>query len=170
MNIRRLAFYGTALLIVFGTAIATTYLCLEHFGYSRHAAPAGVSAAHAWAHQIGLNHEQEAKLEPLEKALQKDLSDLQIKLAQERIALCALMRQDFSDPKELDAYIRRVGALEAEQQKRVVQHLLTMRGLLTPDQKEKFFDAIMQGICQGCRTSTGNGKDMCGMCKLHTMK
>lgn len=164
MNFRRLAIYGVVLLFVFGTAIATTYLCLEHFVYSRRMLPAGVTASHAWAHQIGMTKDQEKKLEPMEAALQKDLDSIQLKLAQERMALCSLMHKGSQDSKELDGYINRVGTLEAEQQRRVVRHLLAMRDILTPEQKDKFFTAIMQGICQGCRTSLKMNKDMCGMC------
>lgn len=166
MNSRRLIFYGLGLFLVFGTALATTYFGLEHFVYSRRSLPAGVMASHPWAHQIGLNKDQEAKLEPMEATLQKDLDGIQLKLARERLVLCSLMHKGSKDSQELDQYINRVGALEAEQQRRVVRHLLAMRDILTPEQKDKFFTAIMEGICQGCRASLKMDKDMCGMCPI----
>lgn len=163
---KKLTIWGSAFILIFGIALATSYLCLKHFEAGRQSVPAGVVSAHEWAHSIGLTKDQEKKLEPMELSLKTDIDSLQIKLAQERIALCSLMHSASGDSKELDAYINRIGALEAEQQRRVVGHLLAMRDILTPIQKDKFFAAIMQGICQGCRTSTGNNKDMCGMCNM----
>ena len=170
MRNKRLLLGGALGLFVFGVGLASTYLGLEHFAFNRQGAGSGVYAAHDWAHHIGLTREQEQKLEPLEKSLQQDLDNIQVKLAQDRMALCSLMRQEPADTKELDRYINQVAQLEAEQQRRVVGHLLAMRDILSPAQKEKFFSAIMQGICKGCRTSTGNGKDMCGLCKLPNAK
>ena len=164
MNKRVISFV-IAGLVLFGLALGTTYLCARHFAAGQ-GGSGNIYASHNWAHEIGLSKEQEKQLEPLEKTLQKDLSSIQLKLAQDRMALCSLMRQEPADTKELDTYITRVAQLEAEQQRRVVQHLLAMRDILTPAQKDKFFSAIMQGICQGCRMSTHSGKDMCGMCNL----
>lgn len=167
MNLKRGVLVGVGLVLTLGVAIVTTYLCLEHFVFSRRATvPQGVVAAHAWAHTIGLSKEQEDRLKPLDASLEKDVKTLQLKLAQERMALCSLLRDGVSDSKELDDYVARVGALESQQQRRVVQHLIEMRNVLTPEQKDKFFNAIMQDICQGCRTTVGHGKDMCGMCAM----
>lgn len=166
MKVRRGFLIGAALLFTLGVAMVTTYLCLEHFVFSRRTAPQGVVAAHAWAHKIGLTPDQEEKLKPLDASLEKDLKGLQVKLAQERMALCTLLRDGTSDSKELDEYVARVGALESQQQRRVVQHLIVMREILTPDQKGKFFNAIMQDICLGCRMTIGDEKDMCGMCAI----
>ncbi len=166
MKVRRGFLIGAAVVLTLGVAMVTTYLCLEHFVFSRRTAPQGVVAAHAWAHRIGLTPNQEEKLKPLDASLQKDLKGLQVKLAQERMALCSLLRDGTSDSKELDEYVARVGALESQQQRRVVQHLFVMRDILTPDQKKKYFNAIMQDICQGFRTTIGDDGDLCGMCAL----
>lgn len=160
---KRLLVGATLGLFVFGVALAATYLCLEHFAFSRRETGPGVYSAHNWVHQIGLTKEQEQKLEPLEKSLQQDLKKIQVKLAQDRIALCSLMRQEPSDTKELDKYINQVAQLEAEQQRRVIQHLLVVRNILTPTQRDKFFAAIMQDICVGCRTAVPGQKCLCGM-------
>ncbi len=167
MNIKRLTFFFVGFLLIFGVALGATYLCLEHFVFSRQVEqPKSMVNAHGWSNAIGLTKAQEEKLRPLEAALEKDIKGLQLKLAQERMSLCSLLRDDASDSKKLDDYVSRVGALESQQQRRVVEHLIEMRDILTTDQKDKFFNAIMQDICQGCRTTIGNGKDMCGMCAI----
>jgi Spy/CpxP family protein refolding chaperone len=73
------------------------------------------------------------------------------------------MHNASGDSKELDAYIKRIGALESEQQRRVVQHLMKMRDILTPAQRDQFFAAIMQRICVGCRTAVPGHTCVCGM-------
>ena len=160
---KRLMAWGSAIILIFGVALATTYLCAKHFMASRHSAPVGLEMAHQWAHSIGLTKDQEKKLEPMEASLKKDIDEIQVKLAQERIALCSLMHNSTGDSKELDAYIHRIGVLEAEQQRRVVQHLMGMRDILTPAQRDQFFAAIMQQICVGCRTAVPGHKCVCGM-------
>lgn len=153
----------SAFVLFFGFAVVTTYLCAKHLTAGRHNAPDGVFGAHEWAHSIGLTKEQEKRLEPMEASLKKDVDGMQVKLAQERIALCSLMHNSSGNSKELDAYIQRIGVLEAEQQRRVVQHLMAMRDILTPAQRDQFFAAIMQQICVGCRTAVPGHKCLCGM-------
>lgn len=165
MNLKQRIFTGSFFLIIFGLLLLTTYLCLDHFAI-RHGltAPQGVINAHVWAHSIGLTKEQEDKLEPLESALEKDINVLQMKLAQERMGLCSLIRNGGSNSKDIDDYVARVGLLESQQLKRVLHHLISMRDLLTPEQKNSFFDAVMRDICAGCRSAAGDGADLCGMC------
>lgn len=153
---------------VLGLAILTSFLCLKHFSQSRMSS--GTVAAQTWAKKVNLSTEQKKKLEPLEASLNRDVAALQVRLASERMALCSLMRQEPADKSELDKYINSVSALEAEQQRRVVQHLLAVRDILTPQQKDQFFTAIMQDICQGCRAMTGSQIDMCAQCPIGNKK
>lgn len=167
MNIKRLTFFGVGFLLIFGLALATTYLCLEHFVFSRRAEiHNGTVNALAWSRTIRMTKEQDQRLKPLEASLKKDLKGLQLKLAQERMALCSLLRDGSTDSKELDGYVARVAALESQQQRCVIQHLVAIREILTLEQKNQFFNAIMQDICQGCRTTIGDDGDLCGMCAL----
>lgn len=167
MNIKRLIFFGVGFLLILGVGLGTTYLCLKHFVYSRRTEMSkGMLSAHGWSNAIGLTKAQEEKLKPLETSLKKDVKGLQLKLARERMVLCSLLREGDSGSEKLDEYISRVGALESQQQRRVVQHLMAVRDILTSDQKDKFFSAIMQDICQSCRTTIGIGNDVCGMCAI----
>jgi Spy/CpxP family protein refolding chaperone len=162
---RRIVGLAAAGLAIFGIGFATTYYFARHAAQSY--GPTGLYAAHNWAHEIGLSKDQEKRLDPLEQSLKKDLSAVQIKLAEDRMTLCSLMRQEPADPKEVDSYVNRVAQLEAVQQRRVVLHLLAMRDILTPQQKDKFFAAIMREICECCRAAVPGQKCLCGM---HNMK
>jgi Spy/CpxP family protein refolding chaperone len=121
-----------------------------------------------WLHEAELSSDQLQKLEPHEAALKRDLDSLQIVLAKERLSICDLIRSDNHDPVELQQHVTRVAQLEAAQQEVVVRHLMTVSQVLTPEQKDKFFDTMMRDICVGCRQmSCKPGTPcMCGHCDM----
>lgn len=166
MNLKRTILFSLGGLFFMGLAMATTYFCLEHFVYSRKfSKTCSLSRDQKWTHLLGLTPEQEKQLAPFDAALEKDLQEIQLKMAQERMALCTILRDNVGDSKDLEVLVNRIAALESQQQTEVVRHLVNVRNVLTPEQKTKFFSAIMQDICQGCRAISGDGKEICGMCK-----
>lgn len=155
MSIKKALLYGVLAVGLLCLATCTTYFCLHHFMTPQRMAslgPAGVATAHDLIHSIGWDAEQEKKLGPLEKDLRLSSSRTQAELAEERMALCQLLRADSLDQKAIDQSVQKLGRLYTEQERLVVQHLVAMRGLMRPDQKEKFFDTLMRGICEKCRT------------------
>jgi len=167
MNTKRIFIFGFGLLILLGLATGTTYFWLNRYsGYEHNNPSMDLSSAHAWAHEVGLTKEQEKKLEPYENTLNKDVQALQVKLAEERIALCRLIKEEPAESKKVADYTERVSALEAEQQKLVINHLIVMRDILNPDQREKLFSSLMHEICMGCRQMVPGQKCICGMCDM----
>jgi Spy/CpxP family protein refolding chaperone len=167
MNKKFILIIGAGFLIVLGFAASTTYMCLKHFSNCQTVAPSmAISSAHEWAHKIGLTEDQEQKLAPYEASLKKDMQSIQVKLAEERIALCRLIQQEPANSKKVTEYTERVSALEAKQQQLVINHLIVMRDILTPDQRQKLFSSLMHEICVGCRQMVPGQKCMCGMCKM----
>jgi len=167
MRKKRFFMFGAGFLVLLGIAFGTTYLCLKHFSGCQSCGPAaGPISAHEWAHQTGLTREQEKKIEPYEASLKKDLQSIQVKLAEERIALTRLIQEEAADSKKVTEYAQRVSVLEAEQQKLVINHLIVMRDLLNPEQREKLFSSIMHEICEGCRQMVAGQKCICGMCDM----
>lgn len=167
MNRNRVVLLTVGGLFVVGVALATTYLCLEHFIRSRRDVSAGIIDTGSLIQKINLSKEQKEKLDPMEASLKKDIEKVQVELAQERMALCELLGKDESDPKKLDDYVNRVAALEGQQQRLVVQHLMAMRSVLNPEQKKTLFSSLMQAICKGCRATVPHQKCICGMCDAH---
>ncbi|MBP9698403.1 MAG: periplasmic heavy metal sensor [Elusimicrobia bacterium] len=166
MKPKRFVVFGLAGVFLLGIAVATVYFSAKYFTHDRQNMSSGVIDTASLIQKMDLSSEQKAKLEPMEASLQKDLNELQVKLAQERMALCELLGKDVTDPEKLDGYVNRVAALEAEQQRRVVQHLAAMRGMLNPEQKKNFFSSLMQAICQGCRATGSGQKCLCGLCEF----
>lgn len=125
--------------------------------------------AHRWLHEANLTPEQIKKLTPLETNLKHDLDILQTKIAEQRISICSILMESDGIDKKLSTMVNRVAELEGTQQKLIIQHLLAMRDIMTPVQKEKFFTAIMKDICVGCRSNlcSTSVACMCGHCDNH---
>ncbi len=154
MSVKKAILYGALALGIVCVAICSTYLTLRHFVTppQTHAEESlGTTTAHDLIHGIGWDAEQEKKLEPLEKTLRLSRSLIQAQVAVERMALCRLIRADSLDQKAIDHSVQNLGRLYTEQEKLVIDHLVAMRRLMRPDQKEKFFDNLVRGICETSR-------------------
>ncbi len=124
-------------------------------------------ASETWPKLLNLTNDQRAQLKPLEDSLQADLNRVQTELAHKQISLCGLMMSsDIPDRKALDAALGKISILQLEKEKKTLSHLLALGQILTPHQKKMLFSTMMQDICLECRTTTGHGKDMCGMCAI----
>ena len=161
MTFKRWTLWGVAALVVVATALGSTYLMLDRCSLGRCGTSLDVANARRWVHELKLTGDQEAKLAPLETALQKDLDPLQLKLAEERMAVCGLLGDDKSDEKQLESAVGRVADLEAQQQRRIVRHLWDMRSILTPPQRGAFFASLMQSVCENCRMPMKGGMACC---------
>lgn len=153
-------------LLVLGVAGGTTYFFLNHVQRQHQALAPGSASVTQWTKGVKLTPEQKKKLEPLEASLKKDLDGLQLQLAKERMSICSIMREETQDTAKIVSYVSKVSALEGQQQRRVIQHLLDIRAILTPEQKDKFFAAIMHDVCENCRMATNTNDCLCGMCKI----
>ncbi len=168
MSRKTILIFAAGSLFVLGLAASTTYLCLKHFSGCQAIAPTsgGIFPAHEWANELSLTLEQKKKIEPDGASLKKDLQPIQVKLAEERIALCRLIQEEPANSKKVTDYSQRVSALEAEQQKLVINHLIVMRDIITPGQREKLFSSLMHEICMSCRKIVPGQKCLCGMCDM----
>jgi Spy/CpxP family protein refolding chaperone len=120
-----------------------------------------------WSKLLNLTKEQRAKIRPMEKDLKTDMGRLQNELAQKQIALCQLMMSPGQpDRKALDQTLDEVSALQKQKEEKTLDHLMSLREVLTPEQQKTLFSTMMMDICQGCRQATGTQKDHCGHCKL----
>jgi len=97
--------------------------------------------------RIGLTPEQVTRIETQEstfaKARIRDQADLRVK----RMELGELLRADKADRAAIDKKMREINEVEFATQKAGVDHMLTMRDILTPEQKQK-----LQELQQELRT------------------
>jgi len=165
MNRKRFIMAAISALAFVSLAAGVTYFAIGQYALDR---PRSVNelASRQWAREVGLTGDQQKRLAPLEQNLKKDLKDVQTQLANERMALCGILHSGSNDTLQLDQYVRKIAELEGQQQKLVVSHLVAMRDVLTPHQRDRFFNAVMKGICENCRMATHENKCLCGMCNL----
>jgi hypothetical protein len=163
----KLAGYLILLAVVAVVSGGVSYFAVRQSMAAKEPEP-DVANARKWLHEAELSADQLEKLEPVESDLRRDLTSLQIVLAQERIALCTLIKDDKQTPEILQNHINRISQLEGAQQELVVKHLATLSGIMNSSQKEKFFDAMMSDICTGCRNGycRPGTPCMCGHCNM----
>ena len=165
MNKRRVVFV-LGFLGIFALGAVSSLVVLRRCAVPISASEDNFTAFHSWAHSLGLTSEQEAKIEPMEKTLRKDLNGIQSRLSEERMALCSLMHQSAGTSSQMNARLEKICDLEKEQQKRVVDHLMGMKAVMTKDQQGRFFQAMMKQLCPHCRQSAGKEHASCKWCSL----
>lgn len=166
MNLKRFGIFVIMFFIITGLASGVTYLFLNRIqSCGCQMIETGAHISQVLAHGLVFTPEQKKKLKPLESELSKKLERIQLKLAEKRISMCRLLKQE-GTKADLRRYVNEVSKIETRQHELIIDHLIAMRGILTPEQKEKFFAAIMSDICHACRGITGRSKCMCGKCAL----
>lgn len=162
--------YLILLVSIAGISAGTSYMVSKKVAVKKHEAQATPDIANArkWIHEATLSGEQLEKLEPIEAALKRDLDSLQIVLAKERLVVCSIFRTAKPTEEQLKSHVQRIAQLESAQQELIIKHLIAMSEILTLDQKDKFFTAMMSDICTGCREGfcKPGTPCMCGSCPM----
>ncbi|OVE76958.1 hypothetical protein BVX98_03905 [bacterium F11] len=168
-DIKKILLLSIGIIVTAGAVTGLTLFGLQHFMSGHQKNLSGFDAAHHTLHRLNLTEDQKYQLNPHETALKKGLDDLQLQLAEKRISVCTLLNVSSSDKEKIMASVDEIGALQTQQQKLVVQHLLAMRDTLTPEQSEEFFGAMMTDICLKCRKHLclTDEKCMCGKCSIN---
>ncbi len=164
MNKRRWMFL-IAFLVIFTLGAGASFLFIQKCTMNPTVPKNEAETLHAWAHAIGLSSEQEKTIEPLEKTLKKDLGSVQVELADERMELCRLMHSEPVNRVKLEQQLSTICDLEKKQQMRVVEHLLAMKAVMTPQQKDRFFEQMMRKLCPHCQGQGGKDHESCRWCK-----
>lgn len=108
----------------------------QHGGGPGHSGP-GIQHLLRNADEIGLNEEQVAKLEKMATDFQLAQVDRKAAMKKAQIGLRALMRNDNSVEKQVNAAIDELAGLKAAVHKARYAHRKAIHGLLTDDQQEK---------------------------------
>jgi Spy/CpxP family protein refolding chaperone len=88
--------------------------------------------------ELGLTAVASAELKTLDEKVGPQCKTL----AETRRALYAEVRRDVVDPKEVERITAELGAIRAQMQKDVVEHLLAIKPLLTAEQRTALFDRL----------------------------
>lgn|SRR3989338_4738627 len=113
--------------------------------------------------ELGLDAGQAAKLKALDAAFQKSADGVCLKICRERQALIDLMKDKRTTEAALHAKIDAIGRLQTNFEKQTASHVLAVRGLLTPDQAERYLKRVegqfqqalkKSGYAEYCRMSS----------------
>jgi len=141
-----------------------TWCCLDWM-VRREIVRASLWASETWPDILSLSSEQRSKIMPLEKAFRNSMGPLQAELAQSEMALCRLLMALKPERKAMSRALGRVTELQRLREERVLDHLLALRRVLSPEQQRRLFTTLMKDLCRGCRAATGSKKDFCGFCQ-----
>jgi len=104
---------------------------------------------------IDLSPEQNQQFAAAQEALMADVAALRNELMSERAKLGEFLTADTPDQDAIQAQLDRISALQRRVQGRVVEHLLSQRQQLTPEQRTQYDELISQRICPCGGTGTG---------------
>jgi Spy/CpxP family protein refolding chaperone len=88
--------------------------------------------------KLNLSPEQEEVVAASRERLFEELRGMKGRLHEESDALAELLTADEIDSDAISEQVARVAAVRNEMQERLVEHLLTVREVLGPDQRESF--------------------------------
>ena len=106
------------------------------------------------AAELGVSAQAAAQIKTLVYNANKEAIDLKAELERGHLDLKQLMDQDKPDTKKIMQLLDQVGATETKLRKNRVQLLLSVRELLTPDQRAK-----LQGMMAERRRGPGGDRD-----------
>lgn len=94
-----------------------------------------------------LSAEQMGEMRNLRASFEAEIKEIQLQMEEKRKALVEEMRKESQDSALIDRLIDEIGRLQSEVQKKAVRHLFKEKQLLTPEQKERFFEMFEDHVC-----------------------
>ena len=115
-------------------------LLLALFGRGHHRPPQGPPD---WGRELGLSAEQQQAFDQAREKLMAALDSRRDAMQAEHEKLSAELLAEHPDRAAIDACLDRAAALQREQQADVVEHVLAVRELLTPAQRQEFVQRVL---------------------------
>ena len=139
----RRAQFALAMVLAFGAAIGGAF-----FGRTFINAPPPVeSELHQVLHeQLNLDSTQNAKVEAIEAQFAIRKQALELELRSDNAQLASAIEAEHGYGPQVAAAVDRSHRTMGELQKATLEHIFAMRGVLRPDQAEKFDAAIVRAL------------------------
>ena len=77
-----------------------------------------------------------------------EIDKRRMEISDKRNALIAILREDKSDQKAVNAVIDDISGMQGEMQRKIAAHMLEVKASLDKDQQQKFFDLIENTMAQ----------------------
>ena len=91
---------------------------------------------------LGLNAEQLQRIESIAHDFHMRIGEISSQIITQRNSLLREFEKDATDRAAIDAIHRDIAALQSEMQELVVAHIIEMKGIMTPEQRNKFFASM----------------------------
>lgn len=95
---------------------------------------------------LGLSQMQLERIEPLAKCFHEKAAIIGRQIVEQRNRLVYEMARETVDRAALDAIHRDIAARQSEVQQLVVGHILDMKQVMTPEQRNQFFDSMRRSF------------------------
>jgi Spy/CpxP family protein refolding chaperone len=92
--------------------------------------------------RLDLSEDQIQKVTEAQEQMVKEMETMRMTLRSKRRELAHLLKEPEPNRAEIDSLLVEISAVQADLERRVVDVLLNLRGLLTPEQREKFLALI----------------------------
>jgi len=92
--------------------------------------------------ELSLRPEQLKSMKEKAKGFRAEIDRRRKEIAEKRVALLNLMREDITDKKAIDMAISDISRMQEDMQRLVASHILEEKGTLDKDQQKKFIDLI----------------------------
>jgi Spy/CpxP family protein refolding chaperone len=94
--------------------------------------------------QLDLSPDQAAQLGTFRTAFHVRIDSLSSRLVTARTGLANAILGDTVDTAHMDSTLQEIGRLQASAQKEVLSHLLSVKSILTPEQRERFTSIVLE--------------------------
>ena len=94
--------------------------------------------------ELSLSPEQIASLQEYRTVFHAELDSLSVQLAAVRTQLVKELWQDEPDRARISQIVDQISVLQSSAQKKVINHLLSVKGMLAPEQQQKFYAIVLQ--------------------------
>jgi len=96
---------------------------------------------------LNLNEEQTKKIQDYQKQMETQSATIKNSLNQERKELLALIKNGNLSESLIDKHLSEISNYQGQLEKKVIQHIINIKTVLTPEQLRKFNYSFEQGLC-----------------------
>ncbi len=105
------------------------------------ACPLNASMDHLYTF-LGLSGEQLQRIESIAHDFHMRIGEISGQIIEKRNSLLREFEKDVTDRAAIDAIHRDIAVLQSQMQELVVAHLIEMKTIMTPEQRDKFFASM----------------------------
>ena len=135
--------------ILFMIFLGSLSLAIGAYGYFRMGASRQRKRGmgHFEKETLKLTDEQKKNKDELYEKMCADMQPLREKSRQKRLELMELLSHEAVDSYAIETKLKEISQIQSDMQRCMVEHLIEMKNVLTPEQQSKFFETMCAGLC-----------------------